>query len=222
MCGRFVRTVSIEDIADEFEVNKPSFDLSPSYNIAPSQDIAIIINNNKKCIALCRWGLVPSWAKDPAIGHKMINARSESISEKPSFKYSFKHHRVLIPASGFYEWKREGKTKKPYYIRLKSRACFGFAGLVSYWKSPEGEQICTGCIITTNANDLIQPVHDRMPVIIRKEDEDKWLNREEQDRDALQSLLRPYPSDEMNFYTVSPMVNSPASNSPECIKPVDA
>ena len=218
MCGRFVRAVSLEDIADEFGIDKPDFDLSPSYNIAPSQNIAIIKSEEKRSLAISKWGLVPSWAKDPAIGHKMINARSESIAEKPSFKSSFKHHRILIPANGFYEWKREGKIKTPYYIRLKSRSCFGFAGLVSYWKSPEGEQICTSCIITTNANDLIQPVHNRMPVIIRKEDEDRWLDGEEKYSSTLQALLKPYPSDEMNCYAVSTMVNSPANNSPECIK----
>jgi putative SOS response-associated peptidase YedK len=220
MCGRFVRAVSLEDIADEFGVDKPDIDLSPSHNIAPSQNIAIIKNEEKRSLAISKWGLVPSWAKDPAIGHKMINARSESIAEKPSFKSSFKHHRILIPANGFYEWKREGKIKSPYYIRLKSRSCYGFAGLVSYWKSPEGEQICTSCIITTSANDLIKPIHDRMPVIIRKKDEDLWLDGEEQDKNALLALLKPYSSDEMDYYAVSTMVNSPANNSPECIKPV--
>ncbi len=220
MCGRFVRAVSLEDIVDEFGVDKPDFDLSPSYNIAPSQNIAIIKNSGEKSMAVSRWGLVPSWAKDPAIGHKMINARSESVAEKPSFKSSFRHHRVLIPANGFYEWKREGKIKTPFYINLKSRKCFGFAGLASYWKSPEGNQICTSCIITTDANDLIQPVHERMPVIIRKEDEDKWLDNGEQDKEALLALLKPYSSDDMEYYAVSKVVNSPANNSPECIKPV--
>jgi len=220
MCGRFVRAVSLEDIAEEFGVDKPDFNLSPSYNVAPSQNIAIIKSGKKKSLALSKWGLVPSWAKDTAIGHKMINARSESVADKPSFKSSFKHHRILVPASGFYEWKREGNIKTPYYIRLKSKACFGFAGLASYWTSPQGDQICTSCIITTNANDLIQPVHDRMPVIIRKEDEDMWLDSEEQEKDALLALLYPYPSDEMDYYAVSSMVNSPANNSSECIKPV--
>ncbi len=220
MCGRFVRAVSLEDIADEFGVDKPDFDLSPSHNIAPSQNIAIIKSGEKKSLALCRWGLIPSWAKDPAIGHKMINARSETIAEKPSFKSSFKHLRILIPANGFYEWKREGKIRTPYYIRLKSRVSFAFAGLVNYWKSPEGNQVCTSCIITTDANELLQPVHDRMPVIIRKEDEDKWLDNGEQNKNALLALLKPYSSDEMDYYAVSPMVNSPANNSPECINPV--
>ena len=222
MCGRFVRAVSLEDIADEFGTDKPDIDLSPSYNIAPSQNIAIIISGAKKRLNIAKWGLVPSWAKDPSIGNKMINARSESVAEKPSFKFSFSHHRVLIPATGFYEWKREGKIRTPYFIRIKSRPCFVFAGLVSYWKSPKGEQICTSAIITTNANDLIHPIHNRMPVIIKKADEDMWLEGEQQDKKNLLTLLKPYPSDEMDFYTVSTMVNSPSNNSPECINHVQA
>ena len=163
---------------------------------------------------------MPSWAKDPAIGHKMINARSESVADKPSFRSSFKHHRILIPANGFYEWKKDGKVKTPYYIRLKSKACFGFAGLASYWISPAGDQVCTSCIITTNANELLQPVHDRMPVIIRKEDVNNWLDGKEQEKEALLALLHPYPSADMDCYAVSTMVNSPTNNSSDCIKPV--
>ena len=170
-------------------------------------------------MALCKWGLIPSWAKDPKIGYKMINARAETVAEKQSFRSSFKKHRVLIPANGFYEWKKEGKSKIPFYISLKSGAPFGFAGLLSEWISPEKKQICTCTIITTGANDLLQNIHDRMPVIIKKEEEDMWLHNEE-DRNVLQALLKPYPSDEMDYYAVSTMVNSPANNSPECIKPL--
>jgi len=217
MCGRFVRAVSIEDIADEFEVDEPSFDLSPSYNIAPTQDIAIIMNDKNRSMALCRWGLIPSWAKDPKIGYKMINARAETVAEKPSFRSSFKKHRILVPATGFYEWKKEGKSKVPFYISLKSGKPFGFAGLLSVWTSKEKKQIYTCTIITTGANDLLQEIHDRMPVIIQKKDEDLWLDPAEQDADTLLSFLKPYPSHNMDSYAVSPMVNSPANNSPECI-----
>jgi len=217
MCGRFVRAVSIEDIADEFEVDKPSFDLSPSYNIAPSQNIAIIMNDKKRSMALCRWGLIPSWAKDPKIGYKMINARAETVAEKPSFRSSFKKHRILVPATGFYEWKKEGTSKVPFYIGLTSGNPFGFAGLLSVWISPEKKQICTCTIITTSANDRLHEIHDRMPVIIHKTDEDRWLDPAEQDTDTLLSFLKPYPSDKMNYYLVSARVNSPANNSPECI-----
>jgi putative SOS response-associated peptidase YedK len=220
MCGRFVRAVSLEDIADEFGVDTPSFDLSPSYNIAPSQDIAVIINGGKKSLALCTWGLIPSWAKDPKIGYKMINARAETVAEKPSFRSSFNKHRILIPATGFYEWKKEGRLKVPFHISLKSGKPFGFAGLLSLWTSPEKKQICTCTIITTSANDLLLDIHDRMPVIIQKTDEEKWLNSKEQDKGALLAMLTPYPSDEMDYCTVSSSVNSPSHNSPDCIKPL--
>jgi putative SOS response-associated peptidase YedK len=217
MCGRFVRSVSIEDIADEFEVDKPAFDLSPSYNIAPSQDIAIIMNGKKRSMTLCRWGLIPSWAKDPKIGYKMINARTETVAEKPSFRSSFKKHRILVPANGFYEWKKDGKSKVPFYISLKSGKPFGFAGLISMWTTPEKKQICTCTIITTSANDRLHEIHDRMPVIIHKTDEDRWLDPAEQDKDTLLSLLKTYPSGKMDYYAVSPMVNSPSNNSPDCL-----
>ncbi len=217
MCGRFVRAVSIEDIADEFGADKPSFDLSPSYNIAPSQEIAIVMKGEQKSLALCKWGLIPSWAKDPKIGYKMINARAETVAEKPSFRSSFKKHRILIPASGFYEWKKDGKSKAPFHITLKSGKPFGFAGLLSIWTSPEKKQIYTCTIITTGANVLLQKIHDRMPVIIQKKDEDLWLDPAVQNTQTLLSLLKPYPSHNMGSYAVSPMVNSPANNSPECI-----
>ncbi len=220
MCGRFVRAVSIEDIADEFGVDKPSFALSPSYNIAPSQEVVIVMNAGKKSMALCKWGLIPSWAKDPKIGYRMINARSETVAEKPSFRSSFKKHRVIIPASGFYEWKKQGTSKVPFYISLKSGKPLGFAGLLSEWTSPEKKKICTCTIITTSANDLLMNIHDRMPVIIQKKDEDRWLDPSEQDAEKLLPVLKAFPSDKMDLYQVSPMVNSPAHNTPECIKPV--
>jgi putative SOS response-associated peptidase YedK len=220
MCGRFVRYSSIHDIVKEFNAEEPGFDLPSSYNIAPSQDIAVVLNDGKKRLALCKWGYIPSWSKDPAIGNKMINARAESVADKPSFKNAFKSKRVLVAADGFYEWQKAGKTRIPVYIYLKTGKPFGFAGLLSVWTSPEGKQIYTCTIITTDANKLLEPIHDRMPVIIYKEDEDLWLDQASHDRDKLTPLLRPYEPEEMDYYAVSTLVNSPSHDSPDCIKRV--
>jgi putative SOS response-associated peptidase YedK len=205
----------------EFDVEEPTFDLAPSYNIAPSQEIAIVINDGKRRLALCTWGYIPSWSKDPKIGNKMINARAESIVEKTSFKDAFTSKRILVAADGFYEWQKQGKNKIPVYIHLKTEKPFGLAGLFSQWTSPEGKQICTCTIITTKANRLLEPVHDRMPVIIHKEDESAWLNRENRDKDMLLDLLKPYDSGAMRYYEVSHLVNSPSNNSPKCVRPVE-
>ena len=220
MCGRFVRYSSIHDIVKEFNTEAPVFDLPPGYNIAPSHDVAVVMNDGNIRLALCKWGYVPSWAKDLASGYKMINARAESVADKPNFRHAFRSTRVLVVADGFYEWRKQGKIKIPVYIHLKTRTPFGFAGLLSVWTSPEGKQICTCTIITTNANRLLEPVHDRMPVIIHKADEDQWLDQSNQERDNLLSLLKPYEPDEMDYYNVSTLVNSPSHNSPDCIKRV--
>ena len=219
MCGRFVRNCSIADIAEEFGAEEPPFDLPPSYNVAPGQTIPVITRNGKKKVVSCKWGFIPSWAKDPKTGYRMINARAETVALKPAFRSAYKNARALIPASGFYEWKKEGSEKAPFYIRLKSRDPFGFAGLYTLWRSAGGEQICTCTIITTDANQLLVPVHNRMPVIIRKEDEDLWLDPPDTSSD-LHLLLKPYEPDDMECYSVSRLVNSPANNSPECIKRV--
>lgn len=219
MCGRFVRYSSIQELIKEFGVSGPSFDLKSNYNIAPSQEIAIVINDSKKRLALCKWGFIPSWAKDPKIAYKMINARAESVAEKPSFKGAFKSKRILIAADGFYEWQKKGKTKNPVYIRVKSGKPFGFAGLFNIWTSPEGTKICTCTIITTDANSLLEPVHNRMPVIIGKGDQDQWLDPDNNDSEKLRKLLKPFSSEDMDYYGVSTLVNSPSHNSPDCIKP---
>jgi len=219
MCGRFVRYSSVHQIMKEFDVEDPFFELHPGYNIAPGQEVAIIINDGKKRLTLCRWGFIPSWAKDPSVAYKMINARSESVADKPSLRGAFRSGRILVIADGFYEWKKEGRVKIPVFIYLKSRRPFGFAGLFNLWISPRGERICTCTIITTEANRLLLPIHNRMPVILHKEYEDQWLNPAQGTKELL-SLLKPYPSNEMDYYPVSTLVNSPANNSPECIKPI--
>jgi putative SOS response-associated peptidase YedK len=220
MCGRFVREKSIPAIAREFGVDEISADLKPSYNIAPTQKVAVVVRDNVKQLISVQWGLIPSWSDDPKIGNKLINARAETITEKASFKNAFKKRRCLIVADGFYEWQKTGQRKTPVYIRLKSGKPFGFAGLYDTWTSPEGEQITTCTIITTEANDVMKPIHSRMPVIIPKDSEDLWLSPEIKDSEVLLDMLRPYPSEEMETHPVSNMVNSPANNTPECIEPV--
>jgi putative SOS response-associated peptidase YedK len=217
MCGRFVRITPIPDIAERFKIKQIFADLTPSYNIAPSQEIVIIKDEGMRQLIQCRWGFIPSWAKDPSIGNKMINARSETVSEKPAFRSAFNKKRCLVIADGFYEWRAEGKKKFPMYIRLKSREPFGFAGLYNVWTSPDGEKSCTCTIITTEANDAVKPIHDRMPVILPREKEDVWINPALEDKEILLAVLKPYPSEEMEAYEVSTKVNFPQYNSPENI-----
>jgi len=220
MCGRFVRSSSLKDVADYFNVDQPSFDIDPSYNVAPTQEIIIINNRGVKQIVKCHWGFVPSWAKDLSVGNDMINARAETAAEKRSFKAAFRKQRCLIIANGFYEWQKDKKRKVPVYISLKSGKPFGFAGLYNVWVSPEGKKICTCTIITTEANDLLSTIHDRMPVIIPRDKEDLWLDPSTEDIDALMGMLRAYPSEGMEMRTVSDRVNSPRVNSPDNVRPV--
>lgn len=220
MCGRFVRSSPIEKIRVEFRVKKALDEIAPSYNIAPTQDILIINLEGEKQLIPCTWGFIPSWAKDPSIGHKTINARAETVAEKPMFRSSFKKHRCLVIADGFYEWEKTEKKKVPFYIRLRTGKPFGFGGLYSHWTSPEGRTVCTCTIITTTANELIEAIHDRMPVIIPKDKEDLWLDPEVQDPEELLDLLKPYPAELMEMYAVSTKVNIPAFRSHEAIIPV--
>jgi putative SOS response-associated peptidase YedK len=217
MCGRFTQSQSVPRIAQEFGVAEISCDLGPSYNIAPTQKVAVVITDGVKKLVPVRWGLVPSWAKDITVGSKMINARAETITEKASYRNAFKKRRCLVVADGFYEWQNVGDSKRPVYIRLKSGKPFGFAGLYEVWKSPEGEEVTTCTIITTEANELMSPIHARMPVIIPRQDEDLWLSPETKDPSR---LLKPYPAEQMEAYPVSKRVNSPKSNSPLCIERV--
>lgn len=221
MCGRFTRTNSLEDILQAFEITEAACDLPPSYNIAPTQPIAVIAEEGgARRLVTLRWGLIPVWAKDPAIGHKMINARAETLAQKPSFRTAFKKRRCLIVADGFYEWRKAGDRKTPLYIRLQSGRLFGFAGLYEHWTSPAGEIIRTCAIITTEANDLMRPIHHRMPVILRKEHYALWLDPTIEDAELLLPLLQPFASEEMEAYEVSRLVNSPRNNARACLEPV--
>ena len=220
MCGRFEIHSTLEIIARVFGIDSITFDYQPSYNIAPSQDILLVVNDGERRLMQSRWGFVPSWSKELTAGYKMINARAESVAEKPSFREAFLHQRCLVVADGFYEWKKEGTKKRPFYIRLKSGKPIGFAGLYNVWKSPEGERICTSTIITTDANEIVQPLHDRMPVIASPDAYDLWLDPDVHDKSLLQNILKPYPSAELDVYEVTPKVNSPKNNAPENIQKV--
>jgi putative SOS response-associated peptidase YedK len=220
MCGRYVLSSTASSISKEFGLEQTLFSIQPSYNIAPSQPVIVIANEGVKKVIQCRWGLIPSWAKDPSIGHKMINARSETVAEKPSFREAFKKHRCLIPSDGFFEWRKEKGGKVPLFIHLKNGKPFGFAGLYSVWTSPEGDQLSTCTILTTTANKLLEPIHDRMPVIIPKEKREVWLDPAQHDRDILLPLLKPFPSEEMEAYDVTSRVNSPRNDAPDNIEPV--
>ena len=222
MCGRYTLSQLPEAIAQTFGIQQV-LDLQPQYNIAPTQIVAAILHNpesNRRELQQLRWGLIPSWAKDPGISVKMINARAETVAEKPSFRAAFKRRRCLVVADGFYEWQRQENKKQPFYFRLQDEQPFGFAGLWEQWQSPEGKEVASCTIVTTEANELMQSVHNRMPVILKPEDYDLWLNPQLQAPDTLQQLLQPYLSEAMTAYPVSTVVNSPKNNTPECIVPI--
>jgi putative SOS response-associated peptidase YedK len=222
MCGRYTLKTPGKLVADLFGLaEEPS--LFPRYNIAPTQPVPVIRvlranpDTKQRELVPLRWGLVPSWADDPAIGNRLINARSETVSSKPSFRGAFRHRRCLVPADGFYEWKKEGSKKQPVYIRKKDGQPFAFAGLWEEWER-EGEVIESCTIITTAANDLMAEFHDRMPVILEPKDYGLWLDPGVQDPKLLEPLLRPFPSGEMEVYPVSRLVNDPRHEDPKCIE----
>jgi len=194
MCGNFALYSSVQAIKDYYQLLQEMGEIDPNENIHPSQNIpVIVIKQGRKYLGFVRWGLIPFWAKDDKIGYKLFNARSETIDVKPSFKGGFKSRRCLIPANGFFEWRKPDKTK--FYFELKSRELFSFAGIWEKWKNPQGEIIPTCTIITCQPNELVSPIHDRMPVILKREDEENWLNSS--DSQTLKKLLVPYPASDM-------------------------
>lgn len=200
MCGRFVLVTDLSTISECFDIEGSIVDCNMGWNISPGQQIsAVIQKDGQNIVESFLWGLIPYWAKDPSIGNKLINARAETIGEKPSFRSAFRKKRCLIIVDGFYEWKTEGKKKIPLFFYLKSGAPFGLAGLYESWMPPDKKQINTCTIITTNANSLISPIHDRMPVIVSKEQEQTWINENSEDKSILLPILKPYPSNEMAF-----------------------
>ena len=224
MCGRITLTTDKDDLQSRFGYVDLSGTLfTPRYNIAPTQTHPIVrVDEDRRVLVMMRWGLVPFWAKDVKTGYMMINAKSETLTEKASFRTPFKKRRCLVLADGFYEWTHsENKgAKQPYRFVLTTRQPFAFAGLWDEWQSPEGEKLFTFTIITTNANELMKPIHDRMPVILHEKDEGMWLDPQLNDTEKLSTLLKPYPSNEMEAYKVSTFVNSPKNESPKCIEPI--
>jgi len=220
MCGRFSLTADAARLQQEFGLASAPPELGPRYNIAPAQPVAVVVaREGGRELDAFRWGLIPAWAKDAAIGHKMINARGETVAEKPSFKRPLKSQRCLVLADGFYEWRKTPGGKTPVYIHLAERRPFAFAGLWDRWQPPNGEAIYSCTIITTTPNRLVEAIHNRMPVILTPEGIEAWLDAAQQAPEALLPLLRPYPAEAMYAYPVSKLVNAPANDAPECILP---
>lgn len=222
MCGRFATTYTGEAIAELFNLPQVP-QLPPRYNIAPSQSVGAVRvspGNNGRELTLLKWGLIPSWAEDSAIGNRMINARADTLSEKPSFRNAFKRRRCLVPASGYYEWRKSTEGKQPVYIRMKEERPFAMAGLWESWQPSGGSEIQSCTVITTESNELLKPVHHRMPVIVADRDFEHWLDPDIQGQETLESILQPYPSDKMTFHPVSTLVNSAKNDTPECIEPL--
>ncbi|CAH0314145.1 SOS response-associated peptidase [Peribacillus simplex] len=222
MCGRFTLFTDIEEIKERFDI-QGSFDgeYQFSYNIAPSQSVLSVINDGaRNRLGYLRWGLIPFWAKDEKVGYKMINARAETIAEKASYKNAYKKKRCLIIADSFYEWKKTPERKIPMRIKLKNHAPFGMAGLWESWKSPEGISIYSCSVITTVPNEIMTSIHDRMPVILKPEDEKDWLNPSINDPAYLQQYLKSFDSEQMEAFEVSTDVNSTKNNSPNLIQQI--
>ncbi len=219
MCGRFSIFADPERLAERFAASLPPEGLAPRYNAAPTQNLPVILNEEAGAIQLLRWGLVPFWAKDPSIGNRMINARAETLAEKPSFRNALHKRRCLVLADGFYEWQQTAYGKVPMRITLESGAPFAFAGLWETWRSPEGETLRTFTIITTEPNALLAPIHNRMPALLLPEHEQLWLD-DRAHQEAWLDALRPYPADRMAAYPVSTRINSPANDDPAVVAPV--
>ncbi len=219
MCGRYTLIKPAKTIEERFGVQLEKDSYQQTYNAAPTQMLPVISNENHQIASYFKWGLIPFWAKDASIGNKMINARAETLAEKPAFKKSLQSKRCLVIADGFYEWKKNGKAKQPFRITLKDEDLFAFAGLWDVWKNEEGNKIHTFSIITTSPNELMENIHDRMPVILPRKYEKDWLSDRLKVEEAL-DLLQPYDASAMQAYPVSTMVNSPSNNSRELIEQI--
>jgi putative SOS response-associated peptidase YedK len=222
MCGRFTLTVDPGQLQETFPWVEIPEEIGPRFNIAPTQPVAVVPNDGSNRLDFYVWGLIPFWAKDPAIGNRMINARSETLAEKPAFKGSYKYKRCLVLADGFFEWRQEPgeKTKTPMYIQLNSKKPFAFAGLWDVWHPADGSEVRSCTIITTEPNTMMATIHNRMPVILNPEAYSEWLTPGEKNPAQLDRLLVPFPGDEMVAIPVSKLVNDPKNDSPECILPI--
>lgn len=215
MCGRFSLTPKIEQVIQKLNIIN-SIDYAPNYNIAPSQDIVVVRNSGDKLeISTMRWGLIPFWMKELPKSNNLINARSETVASKPSFRNAYRKRRCLIPADGFYEWQKLENGKQPYYIQLKNKDIFTFAGLWEQWQG-EDQTIESCTILTTDANEDMKPIHHRMPVIIDQNQFHRWFDNADP-----QDLLIPYPKGKLHAYAVSKFVNTPTNNGPNCVDPME-
>jgi putative SOS response-associated peptidase YedK len=221
MCGRFTLTVEPADLQDAFPEFTFPAQATPRFNIAPTQPVLVLPNNATNLADYYVWGLIPSWAKDPAIGSRLINARAETLSEKPSFRSAYKYHRCLIFADGFFEWQvlPGSKSKVPHYIRLQSGKPFAFAALWDRWQSPDGSEVKSAAIITTIPNELMATIHDRMPVILPSSAYAQWLDPLPRLPSDLNGLFKPYPAEDMLAFPISTLVNSPTIDRPEVLAP---
>lgn len=222
MCGRFTLLIPGEELAESFRLEATPT-LAPRYNIAPTQPVATVRQNpdsGRRELVHVQWGLVPFWAKDPSIGSRMINARSETVAEKPAFRAAFKYRRCLVPASGFYEWRKQNGHKQPHYIHHKDGAPLALAGLWEHWQSADGSELESCTILTTTPNEMMSDLHNRMPVILEPADYDVWLQSDGQNQGELQHLLRPADDEMLTAYPVSTFVNRPQNEAPECIAPL--
>ncbi|QYR23709.1 SOS response-associated peptidase [Paenibacillus sp. sptzw28] len=225
MCGRYTITVSLEELMLRYWIGDTAVPFHrPKYNVAPGQMVlAVVGDGTRNRLGELKWGLVPSWADDPKIGNKMLNARSETVWDKPAFKQLIRRKRCIIPADGFYEWQKNSSgSKQPMRIVMRSRSLFSMAGLYDTWVAPDGRKVSTCTILTTAPNELMAPIHDRMPVILEREDEALWLDRAFNDQRRLNQLLRPFPAEELEAYPVSAAVGSVANDEPSCIEPIKA
>ena len=218
MCGRYSLAIDMRGLEDRFAIRDEGLSYQPRFNIAPAQEVLTVTSDGTANRAqLMKWGLVPSWAKDPAMGQRMINARAETVAQRPAFRDALRKRRCIIPADGFYEWMNTPMGRKPMRIILKSGEPFGFAGLWEVWRAPGGGLLRSCTIITTTPNEVLKSIHDRMPVILPREAEAGWLDEGSDDPGVLMRCLGPYPADEMETYEVSTMVNSPRYDIPEVI-----
>ena len=221
MCGRYTQHHTGAEVSERFELRELPLDMDPQFNVAPTQTVAVVTEDGTRALEGMKWGLVPPWAKDPSIGSRLINARAETLGEKPAFRQALKQRRCLIPADGFYEWVKMGTTKQPMHIRRRDGELFAFAGLWEEWRSPEGWPLRSCTIITVAANELVAPIHDRMPAMLLPEDEALWLDHGVTATERVLPVLRPYPAVEMEAYPVSPRVNKAGVNDPECVRRAD-
>ena len=220
MCGRYALTSNLDELQASFKFEARDLEYRPRFNIAPTQQSLVVTNDGSRTGEYMRWGLLPFWVKDAKAGARMINAVGETASAKPAFRAAFRKRRCLVLANGFFEWRKEGKARIPNYFFSTDHAPLSFAGLWETWKSPDGEHIKSFTILTTKANQLIQPIHDRMPVILSGETQALWLDLLTEDTEVLGKLLTPAPDEDLDVYQVSDLVNSPKNNVPECVQQV--